>query len=68
MKGKLLFQKVFVKSEKDFVLKGFLLFRHTMTTTVCTFDGPFELKIKGCDVESSNEVILILTKLLKKSL
>ena len=50
-------KKVFVKSEKDFVLKGFFTFQ-TCDDNHCLppFDGPFELKIKGCDVESSNEI------------
>ena len=50
-------KKVFVKSEKDFVLKGFFTFQ-TCDDNHCLppFDGPFELNIKGCDVESSNEI------------
>ena len=50
-------KKVFVKSEKDFVLKGFFTFQ-TCDDNHCLppFDGPFELKIKGCDVESSNKI------------
>ena len=50
-------KKVFVKSEKDFVLKGFFTFQ-TCDDNHCLppFDGPFELKIKGCDVESLNEI------------
>ena len=50
-------KKVFVKSEKDFVLKGVFTFQ-TCDDNHCLppFDGPFELNIKGCDVESSNEI------------
>jgi thiol:disulfide interchange protein DsbD len=50
-------KKVFVKSKKDFVLKGFFTFQ-TCDDNHCLppFDGPFELKIKGCDVESLNEI------------
>ena len=52
-----IFKKVFVKSKKDFVLKGFFTFQ-TCDDNHCLppFDGPFELKIKGCDVESLNEI------------
>ena len=50
-------KKVFVKSKKDFVLKGFFTFQ-TCDDNHCLppFDGQFELKIKGCDVESLNEI------------
>ena len=50
-------RKVSIKSEKDFVIKGVFTFQ-TCDDNHCLppFDGPFEFKIKGCDVESLNEI------------
>ena len=56
-------RKVFVKSEKDFVIKGFFTFQ-TCDDNHCLppFDGPFEVNVKGCDVESLNEIGLNSSK------
>ena len=50
-------RKIYVSSGKDFVLKGFFTFQ-TCDDNHCLppYDGPFELKIKGCDVETLNEI------------
>ena len=50
-------RKVFIKSEKDFIIKGFFTFQ-TCDESHCLppYDGPFEVKVKGCDVESLNEI------------
>ena len=53
-KGKItISRKVFVKSENDFVLKGFFTFQ-TCDDSHCLppYDGPFEIKVKGCDIQS----------------
>ena len=50
-------RKIYVSSGKDFILKGFFTFQ-TCDDNHCLppYDGPFELKIKGCDVETLNEI------------
>ena len=52
-------RKIYVSSGKDFILKGFFTFQ-TCDDNHCLppYDGPFELKIKGCDVETLNEINL----------
>ena len=60
-------RKVFVKSEKDFVIKGFFTFQ-TCDDNHCLppYDGPFEVKVKGCDVEKLNEINLNSSKTVQK--
>ena len=50
-------RKIYVSSDEDFILKGFFTFQ-TCDDNHCLppYDGPFELKIKGCDVETLNEI------------
>jgi hypothetical protein len=72
-KGKItISRKVFVKSENDFVIKGFFTFQ-TCDDSHCLppYDGPFEIKVKGCDIQSLSDKNFNSTKSLeekKKSL
>ena len=67
-KGKItISRKVFIKSEKDFVLKGFFTFQ-TCDDSHCLppYDGPFEIKVKGCDIQSLSDKNFNSTKTLEE--
>ena len=67
-KGKItISRKVFVKSENDFVLKGFFTFQ-TCDDSHCLppYDGPFEIKVKGCDIQSLSDKNFNSTKSLEE--
>lgn len=67
-KGKItISRKVFVKSENDFVLKGFFTFQ-TCDDSHCLppYDGPFEIKVKGCDIQSLRDKNFNSTKTLEE--
>ena len=67
-KGKItISRKVFIKSEKDFVLKGFFTFQ-TCDDSHCLppYDGPFEIKVKGCDIQSLSDKNFNSTKSLEE--
>ena len=56
-------RKVVVNSEKDFVIKGVFTFQ-TCDDSHCLppYDGPFEVKVKGCDIERLSNKHLNSTK------
>jgi thiol:disulfide interchange protein DsbD len=60
-------RKVVVNSEKDFVIKGVFTFQ-TCDDSHCLapYDGPFEIKVKGCDIQSLNDKNFNSTKNLKE--
>jgi thiol:disulfide interchange protein DsbD len=67
-KGKItISRKVFVKSENDFVIKGFFTFQ-TCDDSHCLppYDGPFEIKVKGCDIQSLSDKNFNSTKSLEE--
>ena len=60
-------RKVVVNSEKDFVIKGVFTFQ-TCDDSHCLppYDGPFEIKVKGCDIQSQSDKNFNYTKTLKE--
>ena len=60
-------RKVVVNSKKDFVIKGVFTFQ-TCDDSHCLppYDGPFEIKVKGCDKQSLSDKNFNSTKTLKE--
>jgi len=60
-------RKVIVNSEKDFVIKGVFTFQ-TCDDSHCLppFDGPFEIKVKGCDIQNLSDKTFNSTKTLEE--
>ena len=60
-------RKVIVNSEKDFVIKGVFTFQ-TCDDSHCLppYDGPFEVKVKGCDVQNLSDKTFNSTKTLEE--
>ena len=60
-------RKVVVNSEKDFVIKGVFTFQ-TCDDSHCLppYDGPFEIKVKGCDIQSQSDKNFNSTENLKE--
>ena len=60
-------RKVVVNSEKDFVIKGVFTFQ-TCDDSHCLppYYGPFEIKVKGCDIKRSSDKNFNSTKALEE--
>ena len=60
-------RKVIVNSEKDFVIKGVFTFQ-TCDDSHCLppYDGPFEVKVKGCDIQNLSDKTFNSTKTLEE--
>ena len=60
-------RKVVVNSEKDFVIKGVFTFQ-TCDDSHCLppYDGPFEIKVKGCDIQNLSDKNFNSTKTLEE--
>ena len=60
-------RKVIVNSEKDFVIKGVFTFQ-TCDDSHCLppYDGPFEIKVKGCDIQNLSDKTFNSTKTLEE--
>ena len=60
-------RKVVVNSEKDFVIKGVFTFQ-TCDDSHCLppYDGQFEIKVKGCDIQRYSDKNLNFTKALEE--